>query len=82
VPVYANSEGVLTGFQPIQRSSSSPVSGSGTITNAYGYMRNFTFTGTLQTTETVEAPYVLESQSVFLYAYDAGLNRRLDNPAA
>lgn len=69
--VYASSESDFAGFQPIQRTISSPVSGSGTLTNPYGNTWNFTFSGTLQTTQTLNSPYVLESQSLFLYAYDA-----------
>jgi hypothetical protein len=72
--VYANSDSVFAGFQPTQQTASSPVSGSGTITNPYGNMWNFTFSGTIQTSETMQSPYVLESQTVFLYAYDGNGN--------
>jgi hypothetical protein len=72
--VYANSDSAFAGFQPIQQTTSSPVLGSGTITSPYGKMWNFTFSGTMQTSETIQSPYVLESQSLFLYAYDANSN--------
>lgn len=68
--VYADFQNALAGFQPVQRTTSSPVTGSGTVTNAYGNTWNFTYTGTVEATETVETPYVISSQSLYLTAYD------------
>lgn len=72
--VYAYSESAFAGFQPITRTSTTttPVSGSGTVMNSYGSVWNFTFFGTVNTTEidTMEAPYVIRSRSLYLNAYD------------
>jgi hypothetical protein len=71
---YAYSENAFAGFQPVTRvnTTTAPVSGSGTITSAYGDMWNFTYYGTVKTTEidTIEAPYVIQSHSIFLNAYN------------
>jgi hypothetical protein len=42
--VYAYSEGAFAGFQPITQARTTPVSGSGTMTNTYGNQWNFTYT--------------------------------------
>jgi hypothetical protein len=34
------------------------------------HYRNFTYNGTLTEIDTVEAPYVLQSRTLFLWAYD------------
>jgi hypothetical protein len=72
--VYAYSESAFAGFQPVTRTSTSttPVSGSGTVMNSYGDAWNFTYYGTVETTEmdTIEAPYVIQSHSLYLNAYD------------
>jgi hypothetical protein len=68
--VWAYSEAAFAGFQPVQLVTTSPVSGSGTLTNAYGARWNFTYTGTLTEIDAMEAPYVLQSRSLYLWAYD------------
>jgi hypothetical protein len=68
--VYAYSEGSFSGFQPIKQSRNIPVYGSGTATNAYGGTWNFTYHGTMTEIETVQAPYVIQSHSLYLHAYD------------
>jgi hypothetical protein len=68
--VYASSENAFVGFQPTLQTASSIASGSGTATSPYGNTWNFTYTGSTQTTQTVEAPYVTHSKSLFLCAYD------------
>ena len=72
--VYAYSESAFAGFQPVTRTSTTttPVSGSGTVMNSYGDAWNFTYYGTVETTEmdTIEAPYVIQSHSLYLNAYD------------
>jgi hypothetical protein len=72
--VYAYSENAFAGFQPVTRinTTTTPVSGSGTVMNGYGSMWNFTYSGTVETSEmdTIEAPYVIRSRSLFLNAYD------------
>jgi hypothetical protein len=56
----------FVGFQPIQQTTQGSVSGLGTVTNTAGNMWNFTYTGTTQMTDTVQAPYVVDSQTIFL----------------
>lgn len=72
--VYAYSANAFAGFQPITQvnSTTTPVSGSGTGTNSYGEMWNFSYFGTVETTEidTMEEPYVIQSRSLYLNAYD------------
>lgn len=68
--VWAYSEAAFAGFQPVQQIATTPVSGSGTLTNLYGERWNFTFNGNLTEINTVEAPYVLQSRSLYLRAYD------------
>jgi hypothetical protein len=72
--VYAYSESAFAGFQPVTRTSTTitPVSGSGTVMNFYGDAWNFTYYGTVETTEmdTIEAPYVIQSHSLHLNAYE------------
>lgn len=72
--VYAYSENAFAGFQPVTRinTTTTPVSGSGTVRNAYGDAWNFNYYGTVETTEmdTIEAPYVIRSRSLYLNAYD------------
>lgn len=68
--VWAYSQNAFAGFQPVQQVTTSPVSGSGTVTNLYGDRWNFTYSGTLTEIDTVEAPYVIQSRSLYLRAYD------------
>lgn len=72
--VYSESESAFTGFQPVQRTTNSPVSGSGTVTNVYGNMWNFNYSGTLTETRTVEVPYMIKSRTLYLNAYDRNGN--------
>lgn len=64
--VYSYYDRAFFGFQPVTRAT--PVSGAGTITNRYGRVWNFTYSGTV--TESMEAPYVIQSRSLYVYAYD------------
>jgi hypothetical protein len=68
--VWAYSQNAFAGFQPVQRVTTSPVSGSGTVTNLYGDRWNFTYSGALTEIDTVEAPYVIQSRGLYLRAYD------------
>jgi hypothetical protein len=68
--VWAYSENAFAGFQPVQQVTTAPVSGSGTVTNLSGGMWHFTYTGTETEINTVEAPYVIQSRSLYLRAYD------------
>ena len=76
--VYAYSENAFAGFQPVTlvNTTTTPVSGSGTVRNAYGDAWNFNYYGTVETTEidTMEAPYVIQSHSLYLNAYDENGN--------
>jgi len=72
--VYAYSENAFAGFQPVARTTTVPVSGSGTLMNAYGNQWNFTYTGTMTDMDTIEAPYVIQSHSLYLNAYDENGN--------
>jgi len=67
---YAYSENAFGGFQPVTQVRTSPVSGSGTATNAYGDRWNFTYHGTMTEVDTLQAPYVIQSHSLYLNAYD------------
>jgi len=68
--VWAYSEAAFAGFQPVQQVTTAPVAGSGTLTSVYGQRWNFTYSGTLTEIDTVEAPYVIQSRSLYLHAYD------------
>jgi hypothetical protein len=72
--VYAYSENAFAGFQAVTlvSTTTTPVSGSATVRNGYGDAWNFTYSGTMQTKEidTIEAPYVIHSHSLYLNAYD------------
>jgi hypothetical protein len=68
--VYANSQNDFSGFQAVRRTTETPIYGSGTVTNAYGNTWNFTYSGTEETTSTVQTSYTVNSQSIFLNAYD------------
>lgn len=64
--VYSYAGNVFAGFQAERQIS--PVSGSGTISDFYGNRWDFTYSGT--EVDTIEAPYVIRSRSLYLYAYD------------
>ena len=68
--VWAYSDDAFAGFQPVQKVTTSPVSGSGIVTNFYGDRWNFTYSGNVTEIDTVEAPYVIKSRSLYLWAYD------------
>jgi len=68
--VWAYSDNAFAGFQPVQQVTTAPVSGSGTVTNLSGAMWHFTYTGTETDIDTVEAPYVIQSRSLYLRTYD------------
>jgi hypothetical protein len=65
--VYSYAYGLFSGFQSDKRTA--PVSGAGTISDVYGNVWNFTYSGT--EVDTLEVPYVLRSRSLYLSAYDA-----------
>ncbi|MHB8502087.1 MAG: hypothetical protein ACYDHE_14245 [Candidatus Acidiferrales bacterium] len=71
---YAYSENAFAGFQPVTRTTTVPVSGSGKLMNASGNQWNFTYTGTMTEMDTIEAPYVIQSHSLYLNAYDENGN--------
>lgn len=72
--VYAYSENAFAGFQPVTQvnTATTPVSGSGTVMGSYGEVWNFTYSGTVEATEmdTIETPYVIQSHSLYLNAFD------------
>ena len=68
--VWAYSENAFAGFQPVQQVTTAPVSGSGTLTNMYGDRWNFTYTGTLTEIDKLETPYLLQSRTLYLNAYN------------
>jgi hypothetical protein len=72
--VYAYSQNAFAGFQPVTRTTTVPVSGSGTLMSAYGNQWNFTYTGTMTEMDTIESPYVIQSHSLYLNAYDENGN--------
>lgn len=67
---WTYSENAFTGFQAVERADTTPVSGSASLTNSFGDKWNFTYSGTLTEIDTIEAPYVIKSRSLYLYAYD------------
>jgi len=76
--VFSTSRAAFNGFEPSIRTTTStsttPVFGSGTITNNYGSMWNYTYNGTETTTTTTtsqeNAPYTINSLTMFLAAYN------------
>lgn len=74
VIVFSQSRTAILGLQPFTTTSTnvSPISGNGTITNDYGQMWNFTYSGTeaTSTTSTVEVPYVVNNSYLYAVAYD------------
>ena len=76
--VFSSSKSVLNGFDPVLRSSTStstsPVSGTGTISNMYGSTWNYTYSGTVTTTTTTttqeNVPYTIQSNTLYATAYD------------
>ncbi len=72
--VWSYSNAAFAGFQPVQRTTTEPISGTGTVTNLAGGPWNFTYTGTETEIETLNAPYVVQSRSLYLRAYDESGN--------
>jgi hypothetical protein len=74
--VLSQSAGYLTGFDPVVRrdTSTTPVSGTGTVTDNYGGMWNYSYNGTVTTTTTTHenAPYTINSRTIYAYAYGDG----------
>jgi PEGA domain len=78
--VLSQSSGYLTGFDPVVRrdtsTSTTPVSGSGTVRDNYGGMWNYTYNGTVTSTTTTttneNVPYMINSRTIYAYAYADG----------
>lgn len=76
--VFSTSREALSGIDPVVRQSTSvntePVSGSGTVTDSSGSMWDYTYSGTETTTTTTtsseDVPYTVNSNTLYLYAYD------------
>lgn len=76
--VFSTSEAAFQGVYPTLRTTTSvtstPVSGSGTVTNNYGSTWNYSFDGTMTTTTTtatqVDLPYTDTAHNIFLHVYD------------
>jgi hypothetical protein len=78
VLVFSTSQSAFNGIYPTVRTSTSssttPVNGSGTVTDNYGGMWNYTYNGTATTTTTttsqVDLPYSDTTRSLYLNSYD------------
>lgn len=78
--LFSTSRSAFNGFDPSVRTTtstnSSPVYGSGTVTDSYGSAWNYTYSGTQTTTATTTTtenlPYTITSNTLFLNAYDQG----------
>jgi hypothetical protein len=76
--VLSNSSQSLSGFDPVVRTntttSTTPVSGSGIVTDNYGGMWSYTYDGTVTTTTTTTThenlAYSLNSNSLYIYTFD------------
>lgn len=76
--VFSTSSSVLQGFQPVTRTetstSTSEVSGNGTVTSSNGTMWNYTTTGTIDTTTTTtvheNVGYTQKTNILYVTAYD------------
>jgi hypothetical protein len=80
--VFSTSESAFNGIYPTVRTSTStntsttPVSGNGTVTDSYGGMWNDTYDGTVTTTTTTttttheDLPYTDTSNTLYLRSYD------------
>ena len=75
--VFSTSQSAFNGIYPTVRTSTStnttPVSGSGTVTDYYGGMWQYSFDGTVTTTTTttehLNVPYTDTSNTLYLYSY-------------
>lgn len=76
--VLSVSAKAVSGFDPVVRTNTStdttPVSGSGTVTDNYGSSWNYTYDGQVTTTTTstmqTNVPYTIESNTLYATAYD------------
>jgi YD repeat-containing protein len=76
--VFSSSASELAGFDPIVRTdtstSTTPISGSGTVTDYYGRSWDFTYSGMETTTTTTSTrenlPYTIDSNSLYASVYD------------
>ncbi len=76
--VLSNSSQSFSGFDPVVRTNTTtettPVSGSGRVTDTYGGMWSYTYDGTVTTTTTTttreNVPYSLNSNSLYIYTFD------------
>ena len=80
--VFSTSQAAFNGIYPTVRTSRSsntsttPVSGSGTVTDNYGGMWNYTYDGTVTTTTTTttttheDLPYTDTSNTLYVHSYD------------
>jgi YD repeat-containing protein len=76
--VFAKSQSAFRGIYPSVRKSTatnvSPVDGQGVITDSYGGMWNYTYTGTVKTTTTTSSylslPYTDTTHTMYAYVYD------------
>jgi hypothetical protein len=77
--VVSRAQNAYNGFYPTTRTSTatntSPTYGSGTVTDNYGGMWNYTYSGTVTTTTTttsqVNLPYTDTTQNLYIYVYDS-----------
>lgn len=78
VVAFSASSAELQGFQPVTHTdtatSTSPVSGSGTVTDYQGGMWNYTYNGTVTTTTTTttheQVPYTRSSNTLYVTAFN------------
>lgn len=76
--VLSSSANAVSGFDPVVRTDTStdttPVSGSGTVTDNYGSTWDYTYDGQVTTTTTTttqeNVPYTVESNTLYATAYD------------
>ena len=76
--VFSTSQSAFNGIYPTVRTNTStsvtPVSGSGTVTDNYGSMWDYTYDGTVATTTTTtthdDLPYTDTSNTLYLRSYD------------
>lgn len=78
--LFATSQSAFNGVFPTVRTNTStsttPVSGNGTVTDNYGGFWSYTYNGTVTTTTTTttyeNVPYTDTSNTLYLYSYDEG----------
>jgi hypothetical protein len=77
--VFSDSKSAISGYQPVAHvdtsTSTTPISGSGTVTSNYGTVWNYTYDGTMTTTTTtrttVNEPYTIQSKTLYATAFDS-----------